>query len=171
MKMGGKALAVATVVVGVLLIFSYGSGGGSGATTGKYPEGYPKGYREWTHIKSMVIQEGHALYDSFGGIHHIYANKDALSGYRSKKKKFSDGSVIVFDLLDARAEDHTITEGSRKLIGVMVKNKAKYASTGGWGFFAFKGSTTEPLKINPADCFSCHQSAAESDYVFSQFRE
>ncbi len=32
---------------------------------------YPEGYRQWTHVKSMVIQTGHPLFDSFGGTHHI----------------------------------------------------------------------------------------------------
>ncbi len=52
---------------------------------------YPDGYRDWRHVKSMVIQPGHALHESFGGIHHLYANKKALEGY--KTGKFPDGSV------------------------------------------------------------------------------
>ncbi|MHA2620844.1 MAG: cytochrome P460 family protein [bacterium JZ-2024 1] len=131
---------------------------------------YPDGYRNWTHIKSMVIQQGHALYDPFGGIHHIYANSTGLSGYRGAKKKFRDGSVIVFDLLEAPEKDRTITEGPRKLIGVMRKDAKRYRDTGGWGFFAFKGSTKEPLPINPSDCFQCHQAASATDYVFSEYR-
>ena len=31
---------------------------------------YPEGYREWHHVKSMVITPGHALHEAFGGIHH-----------------------------------------------------------------------------------------------------
>ena len=62
---------------------------------------YPDGYRSWQHVKSMVIGEGHPLYGSFGGIHHLYANKKALQGY--KAGKFADGSGIVFDLLEAKA--------------------------------------------------------------------
>jgi hypothetical protein len=58
---------------------------------------YPEGFREWTHVKSMVIERGHPLFDAFGGIHHLYANKQALQGYRSGK--FANGAVIVFDLL------------------------------------------------------------------------
>ena len=38
---------------------------------------YPTGYRDWSHIKSMVIEEGHPLFEAFGGIHHIYANDEA----------------------------------------------------------------------------------------------
>ena len=30
---------------------------------------YPDGYRDWHHVKSMVIEEGHPLYSAFGGIH------------------------------------------------------------------------------------------------------
>ncbi|MFQ5584297.1 MAG: cytochrome P460 family protein, partial [Calditrichia bacterium] len=60
---------------------------------------YPEGYRDWTHVKSMVLQPGHALYESFGGIHHIYANETALKAMKSGKS-YPDGSVIVFDLLE-----------------------------------------------------------------------
>ena len=38
------------------------------------PVPYPQGYRQWTHVKSMTINPGHALYDAFGGMHHLYAN-------------------------------------------------------------------------------------------------
>ena len=41
---------------------------------------YPEGYRDWHHVKSMVIQPGHGLYDAFGGIHHLYANNKAVKG-------------------------------------------------------------------------------------------
>lgn len=37
----------------------------------KKPVPYPDSYRDWTHVKSMVIQAGHPLYDAFGGIHHV----------------------------------------------------------------------------------------------------
>ena len=60
---------------------------------------FPDGYRFWNHVKSMVLQEGHPLYDSFGGIHHIYANEEALTGYR--EGTFPDGAILVFGLLEA----------------------------------------------------------------------
>ena len=62
---------------------------------------YPEGYRDWTHVKSMVILEGHALYDSFGGIHHIYANGKALKAMKDARP-YPDGSVLIFDLLEPR---------------------------------------------------------------------
>ncbi len=132
---------------------------------------YPDGYRDWRHVKSMVIEEGHPLYESFGGIHHIYANAKALEGYRSGS--FPDGSVLVFDLLEAVRADNAITEGRRKVVGVMVKDRRRYAATGGWGFEAFKGdSRSERLVGANAEsaCFACHAVQAETDYVFSSLR-
>ncbi len=82
---------------------------------------YPEGYRSWTHVKSMVIQQGHPLYNAFGGIHHIYANKKALEAM-TKGNVYPDGSVIVFDLLEAKQEQNAIVEGPRKVIGVMQKD-------------------------------------------------
>lgn len=136
------------------------------------PVPYPKGYRDWTHVKSMVIQPGHPLYEAFGGIHHIYANDRALEGYR--KGRFPDGAVIVFDLLEARSGGNAIEEGPRKVVGVMVKGAQKWPGTGGWGFEAFKGdSTTERVVGANAKtaCFDCHAPQKAHDYVFSRYRK
>lgn len=136
------------------------------------PVPYPQGYRQWTHVKTMTILQGHALYDAFGGIHHLYANKKAEQGYRSGK--FADGSVIVFDLLETRAADNTVQEGARKVLGVMHKDGRKYKDTGGWGFEGFKGdSKTERAvgKHAATACFQCHTAQKGSDYVFSTFRK
>jgi hypothetical protein len=132
---------------------------------------YPHGYREWTHVKSMAINPGHALYDAFGGIHHLYANKKALRGYQGGK--FADGSVIAFDLLEAKAADNTVQEGARKVLGVMQKDARKYKDTGGWGFEAFKAdSKTERAvgKNASTACFQCHTAQKNNDFVFSSFR-
>jgi len=136
------------------------------------PVPYPEGYRHWVHVKSMTINQGHALYDTFGGIHHLYANKKAEQGYKSGK--FADGSVIVFDLLEAKAVDNTVQEGARKVQGVMHKDSRKYKDTGGWGFEGFKGDSRSERAVgkNAATaCFQCHTAQKNSDYVFSTFRK
>lgn len=132
---------------------------------------YPEGYRQWLHVKSMLIQPGHALENPFQGLHHVYANKQAEEGL--KKGKYANGSILVFDLLQYEEKDKTIQEGARKLIGVMVKDDKKYAATGGWGFEGFSGnSKTERLTNDGGKaCFSCHESQQKSDYVYSQYRE
>lgn len=132
---------------------------------------YPEGYRNWHHVKSMVIDPGHPLYDAFGGIHHLYANDKAVAGYRSGK--FGDGSVIVFDLLEAKTADHAVTEGERKVVGVMVKDARRYAATGGWGFEGFKGDTRDrAVGANAATaCFACHTQRKDEGFVFSSLRK
>lgn len=133
---------------------------------------YPKGYRDWYHVKTMVINPGHPLYDAFGGMHHLYANKAALKGYASGK--FPDGAIIVFDLLEAKSADNAVTEGPRKVVGVMQKDAKKFAATGGWGFEGFKGDsqTERAVGANAATaCFACHAPQKSHDYVFSTTRK
>ncbi len=133
---------------------------------------YPEGYRHWHHVKSMVIQKGHPLFDTFGGIHHLYANAKATEGYRTGH--FPDGAVIVFDLLDAQTTgDDAIVEGARKVVGVMQKDSMNYADTGGWGFEGFKGDskTERAVGTKAAEaCFGCHTARVNAGYVFSETR-
>ena len=132
---------------------------------------WPANYREWTHVKSMVIEPGHPLHGTFGGIHHLYGNEAALKGYR--EGKFPDGAVIVFDLLEAVSADNTVTEGKRKVVGVMQRDSAKFPATGGWGFEGFAGDsqTQRVVGANAATaCFACHQAKRDQGYVFSTWR-
>jgi hypothetical protein len=133
---------------------------------------YPEGYRGWLHVKSMVIHDRvHPLFEAFGGIHHVYVNPAGAPAARAGGP-YPDGSVLVFDLLEARAEGGAMTEGPRKFIGVMVKDRTAYAATGGWGFQAFKGDTRDQRVVADArsQCFACHQGAQATDHVFSQYR-
>lgn len=133
---------------------------------------YPEGYRDWRHVKSMVIEPGHPLHAAFGGIHHLYANAKAVQGYRSGH--FPDGAVIVFDLLEAHAADNAITEGPRKIVGVMVRDSKRHAATGGWGFEGFRGGSSTDRAVGPnaaSACFGCHQPQKDKEYVFSNLRD
>jgi len=133
---------------------------------------YPAGYRNWHHVKSMVIDKGHPLNEAFGGIHHLYANPKAVAGYKSGK--FPDGAIIVFDLLEAKSADNAVSEGARKVVGVMHKDTKRYATTGGWGFEGFGGGDrmNRVVRDNAASaCFACHEPQKGNDYVFSRLRD
>jgi hypothetical protein len=132
---------------------------------------YPDGYRTWTHIKTMVLHEGHPLENPFMGIHHVYANEQGVQGTQSGQ--FDDGAVLVFDLLEYVTQDNASTEGDRVLLGVMVKDGERFGATGGWGFEGFAGdSRTERLTDDGGQsCFACHASQKDTDYVFSRWRE
>src|SRR2546428_806498 len=114
-------------------------GAASAASPEKSSVAYPSGYRRWALVKSMVIySDKHPLFAQFGGLHHVYANAEAMRAL-IKGGKFPDGSVLVLDLLEAKEENGAYVEGSRKLVAVMEKNGAAFKTTGGWGFEAFKG--------------------------------
>ncbi len=134
---------------------------------------YPHGYRHWTHVKSLILEAGHPLYASFGGLHHIYANERAMKGYR--EGSFPDGAVIVFDLLDVDKSGNAIAEGTRKIVGVMQRDARRFKDTGGWGFEGFaKGDPKQRAVGDQAKsaCFGCHaEQAAKTGYVFSGWRE
>ena len=135
------------------------------------PVPYPEGYRDWRHVKSMVIEEGHPLHAAFGGIHHLYANELALEGYRTGR--FPDGAIIVFDLLAANRAEAALVEGPRKVVGVMHKDSARWAATGGWGFEGFAGDSRTERAVGAgaaSACYSCHAPQQDRDYVFSTAR-
>jgi Cytochrome P460 len=132
---------------------------------------YPTGYRKWAFVKSMVIySDKHPLFAEFGGMHHVYANAEAMRAL-VKGGTFPDGSVLVFDLLEAKDENGAWVAGSRKLVGVMEKNRARFKTTGGWGFEAFKGASQTERTVTDAaaQCFSCHQKQKDNDFVFSGY--
>ena len=131
---------------------------------------YPKNYKEWTHIKTLIIKPEHPMGNIFHGIHHIYANNKAYEGYKSGT--FEDGSVIVLDFLNYADVNETISETSRIYVATMKKESKKYSKTYGWGYEAFKGNTEKKL-VNDVDkmCVKCHESQVKNNYVFSKIRK
>lgn len=65
-------------------------------------------------------------------LHHIYVNPKAPKGRQTGK--FANVSVIVFALLEAKAEGNAFLEGKRKPLGVKHRDSRQYAATDGWGF-------------------------------------
>ena len=131
---------------------------------------YPEGFRKWTHIKTGLIGPDNPAFQTTGGFHHIYANEKAMGGYTSGY--FPDGSVLVFDVLEAVESNANVTEGKRRHIDVMVKDSVRFKSTGGWGYEEFKGnSKTERVLTETVrtQCFTCH--TKQKDYIFSDLRE
>ena len=120
------------------------------------PLAYPEGYRNWVHVKSALISPAHKRFAILGGFIHIYANPEAMAGYRTRE--FHEGSIVVFDRLEMRDNEGTFQEGPRRQIDVMVKDSQRFATTGGWGFQTFvKDSKTELATTpTPQECFACH---------------
>jgi hypothetical protein len=131
---------------------------------------YPEGYRHWTFIKTKLVGPKSPGFAFNGGFNHIYANEKAMQGYVTGK--FPEGAVLVFDVIDAAEANGNAKETNRNHVDVMIKDSVKFATTGGWGYEEFKGSSKTERLLTPTaktQCFNCH--AKQDDYVFSEFKE
>lgn len=131
---------------------------------------YPEGYRSWTHVKSSMISPTHKSFATIGGFQHIYANSEAMVGY--KTRAFPEGSIIVFDWMEMTDSAGAFLEGPRRQTDVMVKDSKRFAKTGGWGFQRFvKDSKTELAATpTPQQCFECHDRLKKDGLVLSNYR-
>ena len=127
---------------------------------------YPDGFRQWVHVSSGFVGPGSTAYPRFGGLHDIYANPVALTGYKSGT--FPTGSVLIFDVHEAKAGPGSYEPAERKQLDVMTKTNS------GWQFVEYaKNSQTDQsvsLAQSETQCAACHQSARR-DRVFSQFSD
>jgi hypothetical protein len=133
---------------------------------------FPKDFRKWAHVKSVVVGRQSAAFATEGGIHHIYANEKALQGY--DRGRFSEGSVLVYDLLETKEIAGNTIEGPTRRVDVMTKQSQRYRATGGWQFMSFPGGSQTRGKLTAerqAACFACHANRQNHDFVFSEFRK
>lgn len=121
----------------------------------------PKGYTAWKKSERKVVTDKNSL---FYGIHYIYADKKAQSGYLADNR-FAEGSRIVIEFFNIK--DNPAVDGPKNMIVMMQKDK-RHTATGGWLFAGF-GADGKPSGLDPVTaCFSCHQKdAAQRDYVIS----
>lgn len=131
---------------------------------------YPEGYRTWAHVKSSLISPAHQNFAVNGGFQHVYANPEALAGYRTRT--FPEGSVVVVDWLEMKDTKGAFAEGPRRQLDVMMKDSKRFAGTGGWGFQRFvKDSKTEHAATpSPQQCFACHDKLKKDGLVLSAYR-
>jgi len=140
---------------------------------------YPEGYRHWTHLHASLIGPTLAGFwkrpcemPCTAGIFHFYGNEKAMTGLRTGN--YADGAVIAEELLEMLGSaSGGGKEGERRLVGVMVKDSKRYASTGGWGFGSYDGGSRENQLDSAARtaCFACHIPRKDHGFVFSEYRE
>jgi hypothetical protein len=131
----------------------------------------PSGYRDWKLI-SVAHEEGNL--NSFAA---ILGNDVAIRAYRESKIPFPDGAIIVAlhyghvpseENNKVFGRSQSFTPGSPTNIQFMVKDSAKYATTGGWGFGHFKDGKPGDEALMKT-CFPCHDQAKTRDLVFSRY--
>jgi len=137
------------------------------------PVPYPDGFRSWTVVKSLVVGPAHASFLKRGGLHHYYANDKAVAGYRTGT--FPDGAIVVDEAVFTKDGEGMaaglLLEGERRFLDVMVKDAARYKSTGGWGYEHFDRDDKigRLADAERGACATCH-AKAPADHVFSRIR-
>jgi len=143
------------------------------------PVPYPAGYRSWTFLHSSIVGGKQPGFwkppcdkPCTGGIFNFYANEKAMEGLRTGV--YADGAIIAEELLELLGRDNgSAQEGPRRMVGVMVKDSKRYASTGGWGFGKYNTVTLADELDSAARnaCFQCHIPRKDRGYVFTEYRE
>ena len=129
------------------------------------------GYRDWKLI-SVAHEAG-----NLKSIGAVLGNDVAIKAYREGKLPFPDGAIIA-----ALHYGHVPSEENNKVFGqsqsfvagppsniqFMVKDSAKYAATGGWGFATFiRGKPSDAAAMK--SCFPCHNQIKARDLVFTRY--
>lgn len=133
------------------------------------PVQFPIDFRRWVHVGTGVILPGtNPELKSEEGMHHVFANEKAVDGYSTGN--YPDGSIVVYELREAKQQNGVIFEGDRKRVDVMMKDSTLYKSTGGWRFERFWGNdqSQDTIQDSGTSCFACHSNASAHGFVFSQ---
>ena len=133
----------------------------------------PDGYRDWRLIS--VAREAADLDD----IRAILGNDAAIEAYRQGKQPFPDGTIIARLAWSYESSEENNRSFGREQsfvaghpkngVQFMVKDAAKYASTGGWLYAQFDEGTPVRDTKQIQGCFTCHEAVKSRDYVFTRY--
>ena len=126
----------------------------------------PPGYRQWELI--APAEEAVPLDE----LRAVVGNQIAVDAYQAGKLPFPDGSILVKRAWKRKQSPEFASAtipGAATTVQVMVKDAAKYASTGGWGFGRFiDGKPVDAAQHET--CFACHEAhASDHDFVFTRY--
>jgi hypothetical protein len=165
-----SSFAAAALAIAVARVLpASGEAGGDSASVVKM---IPHGYRDWRFVS--IAREEAPLDD----IRVILGNDAAIRAYRAGQRPFPDGSVIARLAYGYQpSDDNNKVFGRRQSfvaghpkngLQFMLKDKKRYAATGGWGYAQFdegKPAGDAVLKT----CFPCHQGVGSRDFVFTRY--
>jgi hypothetical protein len=173
MKRASVLAAAMATTVGILAFLASATGQAARDATPIFVTEIPQGYRDWKVI-SVAHEEGNL--NSLGA---ILGNDTAIQAYREKKLPFPDGTIIAaLHFRHVPSEENNAVFGRAQSfvpgpptnVQFMVKDSAKYASTGGWGFGHFNASDGKPGdEAFMKTCWPCHEKAKASDHVFTHY--
>jgi hypothetical protein len=109
-----------------------------------------------------------------GELRFVYANPLAIKSLKSGTTDYPDGSVFVkaaFLGQEDKVFPSSIVPNGTRRFQLMVRNKALYKDSGGWGYALFKTDGTKMGKnvvARTKACAACHAIVPERGLVFSQ---
>jgi hypothetical protein len=171
MKRIALLLAAFVILAGIVAFTAPVSLRADSSATPIFVTTIPPGYRDWKLI-SVAHEEGNL--NSLGA---VLGNDVAIKAYREKKLPFPNGAIIAAlhyghvpsaENNKVFGQAQSFVPGPQTNIQFMVKDSAKYAATGGWGFATFvdgKPAVAASMK----SCFPCHNQAKASDLVFTRY--
>ncbi len=147
----------------------------------------PQNYREWVYVGTPLtpnaLNGGAAPFPEF---HNVYVETNAYKHFE-RTGKWAEGTQIVKELVSVRENNNDPETGASaevsglgymmgEFIGLelTVKDNDRFGDQpGGWAYFSF-GHKPEPYNTTaeafPSEaCNACHETNAETDFVFSQF--
>jgi hypothetical protein len=165
-------LLVAVAAVASVVVSTPMSGRANEEAVPVFVTEIPSGYRDWRVI-SVAHEEGNL--NSLGA---ILGNDVAIQAYREGRLPFRDGTIIAalhFRHLSSEennksfGRDQSFIPGPSTNVQFMVKDSAKYATTGGWGFCHFTPDGKPGDEAFMKTCFPCHEKTKATDLVFTHY--
>ena len=127
----------------------------------------PDGYKDWRLLSVSQRTDNNT-------IRAILGNDIAIKAAREgKTNPWPDGAVLAkLAWKNAKHEkwDTAIVPGAFIQAEFMIKDGAKYAATGGWGFARWVGAEQKPYGKDAnfvQECFGCHTPVKDRDWVFT----
>jgi hypothetical protein len=167
MKQGLKwaAAAIAAACISAALPFAVGHADDAALASPIFGVKIPSGYRDW---KLIAVGEEAGLDE----LRSVLGNATAAKAYQETKTPFPDGTVLVklaWKRKPVGGLEGAFITGAATTVQVMVKDSARYASTGGWGFGRFiDGKPVDAAQHET--CFACHEAhASDHDFVFTRY--
>lgn len=126
---------------------------------------YDPDYKKWQPLSTSDRFESGTMRVIFGNDIAIQAVKE------NNTRPWPDGARIAKVLWSQLADEQgNVRTGAFVQLDLMIKDKEKYASTGGWGFARFKTLQMIPYGKNAAfatECINCHRPMKNEDFVFT----
>ena len=127
----------------------------------------PKGYKDWRVIAVSHRSDNNTM-------RAIVGNDAAIAAARKGQiNPWPDGAILGKIVWGNRTDENwepATVPGVFKAAEFMIKDSAKFAETGGWGFARWLGLAQKPYGENASfvqECFGCHTPVASRDYVFT----